>query len=422
MGSAYFLFSAVFIGYLSNLMITPLFNNMAGDLGIKIENLGILVTIYGLVAGSVALFAGALSDKYGRKPILVIATLGTALFSVLFALSWSFPSLVIFRVLTAVMAGPLMGCAIAAIPDYIDVSQRGKAVGLMTSAVYMSSIIGVPIGLLIAGGEAHQWRWAFYLVAGLAIVANLMLLLGLKRLAPANPELKLNPLSILKAYLASLADSGRRNICLAYACMFLAHGAYITYYPSYLMVNRSLTIQGMTLLFMLGGLFAFTATFVAGRVSERSRRAKIFGASSTLLCLAMLAIVWSPATASTILLVALPIGLTYMTSDAFRMTSLQLEALEHTDPKTRGAFMGLIAFTSAVCISLGAAFGSAFLAYAKLHWSTHQSPQLEAVSHPNYLQAYDLLTYLAIGLMVLAAFFLIRSRQIAETNALPQET
>lgn len=422
MRSAYFLFSAVFIGYLSNLMITPLFNNMARDLGVRIENLGVLVTIYGLVAGSVALFAGALSDKYGRKPILVIATIGTALFSVLFALSWSFPSLVIFRVLTAVMAGPLMGCAIAAIPDYIDASQRGKAVGLMTSAVYMSSILGVPIGLLIAGGEAHQWRWAFFLVAGLAIVANLMLLFGLKRLAPANPELKLNPLSILKTYLGSLADSGRRNICLAYACMFFAHGAYVTYYPSYLMVNRSLSIQGMTLLFMFGGLAAFSATFIAGRIAHRARRAAIFGTSTLLLCLAMLAIVWSPADASTILLVALPIGLTYMTSDAFRMTSLQLEALEHTDPKTRGAFMGLIAFTSAVCISLGAAAGSAFLAYAKLHWGAHQSPQLEAVSHPNYLQAYDLLTYLAIGLMALAAFFLIRSRQIAETNALPQET
>jgi predicted MFS family arabinose efflux permease len=110
---AYFLFPTIFIAYLSNLMITPLFKNMATDLSVGIENLGSLVTIYGITAGSIALFAGPVSDKFGRKPVMVAASIGTAVFSLLFALSWSFPTLILFRVLTAIMAGPLMGCALA---------------------------------------------------------------------------------------------------------------------------------------------------------------------------------------------------------------------------------------------------------------------------------------------------------------------
>jgi MFS transporter, DHA1 family, inner membrane transport protein len=413
---AYFLFPTIFIAYLSNLMITPLFKNMALDLPVGIENLASLVTIYGIVAGSIALFAGPVSDKYGRKPILVMASIGTAIFSLLFALSWSFPTLIIFRVLTAVMAGPLMGCALAAIPDYIDAKDRGRAVGLMTSAVYMSSIVGVPVGLTLAGSEPQHWRWAFFLIVLLACMTAVALMIGLPKKAPANPNLKLHPVAIVKGYLGALSDTGRRHMCLTYACVYFAHGMYITFYPSYLMVNRSLTIKGLSVLFMCGGLLAFACTFIAGRIAKQPRRREIFLIATGFLSLAMLAILISAADASTIFFTALPIGLTYMASDAFRLTSLQLEALDHSDATTRGAFMGLLAFVTAASISAGAAFGGTFMAYAKLNWPTHQTPTLEAIAHPHYLHGYDLLSYIAMGFMLMAAFLLYRSRQVGRVS------
>jgi predicted MFS family arabinose efflux permease len=413
---AYFLFPTIFIAYLSNLMITPLFKNMATDLSVGIENLGSLVTIYGITAGSIALFAGPVSDKFGRKPVMVAASIGTAVFSLLFALSWSFPTLILFRVLTAIMAGPLMGCALASIPDYIDAHNRGRAVGLMTSAVYMASIVGVPVGLTLAGSNPQHWRWAFFLIVLLAVITAVALIVGLPHKAAANPQLKLHPAAIVKGYLNALSNAGRRHMCLTYACVYFAHGMYITYYPSYLMVNRSLSIKGLSLLFMCGGLLAFTCTFIAGRIAKQAHRREIFLAATCMLCAAMLAILVLPADASTIFLTALPVGLAYMGSDAFRLTSLQMEALDHADAATRGAFMGLLSFVTAASISAGAAFGGAFLAYAKQAWPAHQTPTVEAIAHPHYLHGYDLLSYIAMGVMLMAVFLLYRSRQISHTE------
>jgi DHA1 family inner membrane transport protein len=417
MRNAYFLFPTIFIAYLSNLMITPLFKNMATDLSLSIGSLGSLVTIYGVVAGCVALFAGPVSDKYGRKPILVMASIGTAIFSLLFALSWSYPTLVIFRVLTAVMAGPLMGCALAAIPDYVETQNRGRAVGLMTSAVYMSSILGVPVALTLAGSDPQHWRWAFYLVVILALVTATMLIFGLPKKAATNPALQLHPSAILKNYWRALSNGGQRHMALTYACVYFAHGMYITYYPSYLMINRSLSITGLSALFMCGGLLAFSCTFAAGRIAKQSQRREIFLVATGMLCVAMLAILMIPADAASIFMVTLPIGLTYMASDAFRLTSLQLEALDHADATSRGAFMGLLSFVTAVSISVGAAFGATFLAYAKANWPMHQTPTPEAIAHLHYLHAYDWLSYIAMGFMLLAAMLLYRSRTQSPMNA-----
>ncbi|MGZ5817919.1 MAG: hypothetical protein ACXWJD_04145, partial [Burkholderiaceae bacterium] len=157
--------------------------------------------------------------------------------------------------------------------------------------------------------------------------------------------------------------------------------------------------------------------FIAGRIAKQPRRREIFLIATGFLCVAMLAILIFAANASTIFFTALPIGLTYMASDAFRLTSLQLEALDHSDATTRGAFMGLLSFVTAASISAGAAFGGTFLAYTKQNWPAHQTPTLEAITHPNYLHGYDLLSYIAMGFMLLAAFLLYRSRQVGKVNA-----
>jgi predicted MFS family arabinose efflux permease len=191
---------------------------------------------------------------------------------------------------------------------------------------------------------------------------------------------------------------------------------YITYYPSYLMVNRSLSIKGLSLLFMCGGLLAFAGTFIAGRIATQPRRREIFLIATGLLCAAMLAILISTADQSTIFLIALPIGLTYMASDAFRLTSLQLEALDHSDATTRGAFMGLLSFVTTASSSAGAAFGGTFMTYVKRNWSAHQTPTMEAIAHSHYLHGYDLLSYIAMGFMLLAAFLLYRSRQAGRVS------
>src|SRR5262249_5345326 len=129
---ALILFGVLFLGVSDTQLVGPLLPAIAEDLNTTAGHAGIIVTTYSLAAAAFALVVGPLSDRVGRKRVLVS---GLALFTAASFLTYhvsSFNALVIVRTLTGFAAGTLSTCALSFAGDYYPYEQRGRAMGVLS--------------------------------------------------------------------------------------------------------------------------------------------------------------------------------------------------------------------------------------------------------------------------------------------------
>jgi MFS family permease len=89
-------------------------------------------TMVGWAAGGVA--AGIAADYFGRRRTLMLSILCYAVFSGLAAISWDYPSLLIFRFLTGLGLGAEWGPGAAIVAEFWPPASRGRAGGALHAA------------------------------------------------------------------------------------------------------------------------------------------------------------------------------------------------------------------------------------------------------------------------------------------------
>lgn len=115
---------------------------------------GVLGSLYAALQFVFAPIWGGLSDRYGRKPILMFTLLGTALGYFLWIMSGNFWLLVLSRVVGG-MAGGNISVATAAIADVTSREKRSKGMAFVGIAFGLGFVLGPAIG-----GLASQWDWS----------------------------------------------------------------------------------------------------------------------------------------------------------------------------------------------------------------------------------------------------------------------
>ena len=106
---------------------------------------GLLGSVYSLLTFLAAPVWGALSDRFGRRQILVWTIAGTALSYVLWVVAGSFALLLFARVIGGLASGNI-SVASAAIADVTDARSRTKAMGMLGAAFGVGFIVGPAIG------------------------------------------------------------------------------------------------------------------------------------------------------------------------------------------------------------------------------------------------------------------------------------
>lgn len=149
-------------------MVIPIFPFYVEKLGAGGTHLGLLTAIAAfteLVFGPVW---GGVSDRTGRKPILLIGILGYALSLLLFGLSTEVWMLFASRALSGVLSAATSATALAYIGDCTAERDRGGGLGFLGAAINLGVIIGPGIGGWLGG---HSLSLPFFVGAGLAAVA-----------------------------------------------------------------------------------------------------------------------------------------------------------------------------------------------------------------------------------------------------------
>jgi DHA1 family tetracycline resistance protein-like MFS transporter len=151
-------------------MVLPLLPSIALDLGAPDFVIGVLISSNALAALFFIPIWGKLSDKYGRKPILLISQAGTGLSFLVLALSNSIEIILLARIIDGAFGGQIPVIR-AYITDITTPQTRATHMG----KIMVGFTLGMTLGPLVGGflGSIH-WRFPSYLASGLTIVLMIM--------------------------------------------------------------------------------------------------------------------------------------------------------------------------------------------------------------------------------------------------------
>jgi DHA1 family tetracycline resistance protein-like MFS transporter len=159
---------------------------------------GYLLFSYALMQFCFAPLIGALSDRFGRRPVLLLTLLALGLNYVLMATATSLAVLVIGRLISGIM-GATWAAANSCMADSIPKEQRGAAFGALAGAGAAGMVLGPAIGGI--AGEFGT-RWPFVIAAALALIGVVIGSFLLKEMLPREKRrnislLRANPLGAL---------------------------------------------------------------------------------------------------------------------------------------------------------------------------------------------------------------------------------
>jgi multidrug resistance protein len=181
-GSRAILFFTVFIHLLGFGIIIPLLPYYAERFGASGLTVGLLTTSFSLAQFLFAPVWGRLSDRIGRRPVLLGSLILTGVSYLVFAVAGSLPVLFVSRIFAGV-AGATLSTAQAYIADTTTPENRTRGMGLIGAAFGMGFIFGPAMGGILS-------RWGFsvpaYAAAGLALTAFLFALALLPESLPPD--------------------------------------------------------------------------------------------------------------------------------------------------------------------------------------------------------------------------------------------
>ena len=251
------------------IIMVPILPEIEATLGVNEFWRGMLLTSYAVALGISALLTGPLSDRVGRRTVLLGGTALMSVTLVFHTVAADYELLIFMRVLAGVGGGMLSGGSIAYVGDYFPYDKRGWANGWIMSGTAFGQVAGVPIGKILA--TEFGYRWPFLLFAITMALATFMIW----RFVP-QPDMELDtgrltPRRIARKYLDVL-DGPVMAAVGSYTLMFTGFGLFATFLPSWLESSIGLTGYEVALLFAMGGVANIIAAPSAGRLSDEIGR------------------------------------------------------------------------------------------------------------------------------------------------------
>jgi DHA1 family tetracycline resistance protein-like MFS transporter len=166
-----FLFITVLIDVLSFGVIIPVLPHLVEEFtGGDIASAARWVGVFGMVFAAVQFVStpvqGALSDRFGRRPVILVSCLGLGLDFIFMALATSLPMLFVGRVISGI-ASASFTTANAYIADVTAPEKRAKSFGMIGAAFGLGFVVGPLIGGWLGGIDL---RLPFWFAAGLALL------------------------------------------------------------------------------------------------------------------------------------------------------------------------------------------------------------------------------------------------------------
>lgn len=348
----------VFSSASQTMIISPILPRIGEELGVAGAVLGTLVSAYSLMLGIFAIVSGPISDRVGRRRILLIGTGVMTVALLLHGLVVDYWTFMAVRLFAGLAGGVLSGAAVSYIGDYFPYNRRGWATGWVMSGAAFGQIIGIPLGILMAGEMG--FRSPFYLFA---LTMGLTWILIFFRLPQPDVRRSADPVTFRGAareYGAMLRRSEIAFAALAFFMIFLGVSLFVVYLPTWLEWELGLSSNQIASLFLVGGVANVLTGPQAGRLSDRMGRKGII----LLACVGLAVVMVLTPVLVTGLWWAYPMFFLFMVLVAMRISPFSALLTALVDDHRRGSLMSLTVALGQMGFAVGGAVAGPLFARA----------------------------------------------------------
>ncbi len=273
-----------FLTRMSPLFLAPY---LVKGLGLTSGKLGILAAGTGISWAASSLFFGALSDRAGRKIILIPAIFAFSFINVFSGCVHTYSQLLLVRILYGIAAGPCWTIITAIIKGAASPEHRGRDVGIVVNA---SSLVALGVGpILLTQIASHfNWRTAFIVAGVPGLIMGVIIWIFVREPAP---EATKETMTEFKAYLSVLRHRNVWLACLGSVGLITCITNLNTFAPLYMTQAAHLTPTMAGWVFGIHGVAGFFYGFLGPAMSDRTGRKKailLFSSVSVILPLLFL--------------------------------------------------------------------------------------------------------------------------------------
>ncbi|RXM49113.1 MFS transporter [Flavobacterium sp. YO12] len=372
------------------MVMSPLGDIMMKTLKITASQFGIAVSAYAFSAGISGLLTAGFADKFDRKKLLLFFYIGFTIGTVFCAIAPSFILLVAARIFTGIFGGVIGSISMAIVADLFSLQQRGKVMGFIQMGFGVSQVLGIPIGLYIA--NAWGWHVPFLWIAAMAAIITLVLSF---KLQPIVEHLSLKQEKTPIQHLWHTISKPHYQVgFLSTALLSIGGFMMMPFGSAFAINNLKVTNDELPLLFMITGVATLITMPIAGKLSDKFSKFKLFAFATLFAIIVMNVYAHFAATPFWIVLVT---NILMMMAIMSRMVPSTTLTSAIPEPQDRGAFMSINSSLQQMAGGFGAMIAGLII-----------------VQKDNYapLEHYDTLAMVASVIMLISIYLVSRVSKI----------
>jgi MFS transporter, DHA1 family, tetracycline resistance protein len=294
------IFVIVLVDLLGLTIIIPLLPLYAVSFGADPFMIGLIGAVYPtmqLIAGPML---GSLSDRFGRKPVLLFSQIGTFIGFMVLGFANALPLLILSRVIDG-LSGANIVVAQAAITDMTTPKTRTQGLGLIGAAFGLGFTLGPALAGIALAVSHNNYQVPAFMAAGFSFVSILLTMVWFKESHPldvrqpgAAPETQANS-SWLNKFTRAFRNPLIGMLLLLMFTQQLVFGGFENLLPLFNLNRLGLNASGNTVLFVyVGVLVVIVQGYAIGRWSRRFGERRLIYTGALLLGIGILLTAFTP--------------------------------------------------------------------------------------------------------------------------------
>lgn len=337
-------------------IIIPILYSYSQKFGLTDFQNGLLFALFSLCTFLSTPIIGRLSDKYGRKPLLVFSLIGTALSFVMMAFAPNAIILFLARALDGITAGNIPVVS-AVISDSTNEKDRAKGFGIIGASFGFGFVFGPAISALTVGIDETL---PFLIAAAMTTVAVLLTAFLLPETNKHIGQVEHKRLFDFKKLFQSLFDPNIGKTLLVTLLIAFAFGIFIYGYQPFSVKGLHLNPTEISLNFTIFGLVGLISQLILiPRLTKKFGVLKSFVASIFVTALSFTLIFFTPN-----LIYFMVVSVLLSLGNSFIMPLVQTLLSKEVDAKSQGTIMGINASYNSVGFIFGPIAGGLIATYS----------------------------------------------------------
>jgi MFS family permease len=253
---------------LDRFIINPLFPVIQKELNLNYQDLGLISGILALAWGLASAMSGPLSDRYGRKRVLVPAVLIFSLLVASTGLATGLFSMLLVRGLMGLAEGAYVPSSIVATIEASKPSRMGLNIGIQQMAApFVGLGLGPVIGIALLD-VLPSWHWVFAVIAVPGLVLAYVLSKVMRDTHASDATVQSNHIDQV-SFKDILPIKSVWVNTLVMVCMFTSAIPLAIFFPNYMTDYLHLSLESMSQMMIGLGLGSLTGTVILPALSDR---------------------------------------------------------------------------------------------------------------------------------------------------------